>query len=210
MTPSNPSIVQALNRPTQHEMQWAEAIVAQHGVEPSSLTNSSEHEAGHIVCAAAMGFHFKAGYLARDKHGMWGGYSEVMPSGIFGDEINSLEEPIRAFFIGIHTISGWAGEMFKHSAHPASSLDERIVVNRICAGIAKAQGVDAEVVMGAMLGAATYLIATNAVLFDTTACTLKLNKRLMRSEFERYCSRNLKQVSMVSLLPEWLHKEEAV
>ena len=211
VTPSNQLAIPKVNMASPEEIEWALKMLETFGHEPSSISVAAYHEAGHIIVSAALGFAFKNAYLARDgKTGLWGGWSAVEDCGIHSPDIDIVAEPIRAFVIGITIAAGLAGERYSGAdEHPCSSLDERLLLKRIAVGISRAQGVEPAVVMSSLMDAARFCISINDVFFNTVATTLRLNKRLLKSEYERY-TRSLTAVSMVSLLPEWLHVEEAV
>ena len=211
VTPSNQLAIPAVNMASPEEMDWCLRMLETFGHEPSSTSIASFHESGHITVSAALGFEFKNAYLARDaKTGLWGGWSAVEDCGIHSPDIDIQSEPIRAFVIGLTIAAGLAGERYSGAdEHPCSSLDERLLLKRIAVGISRAQGVEPAVVMAALMDSARFCISINDVFFNTVATTLKLNKRLLKSEYARY-TRSLTTVSMVSLLPSWLHVEEAV
>lgn len=211
VTPLNQIAIPKINMASPEEIEWALKMLETFGHEPSSVSVSAYHEAGHIAVSAALGFAFKNAYLSRDsKTGLWGGWSSVEDCGIHSPDIDIVAEPIRAFVIGLTIAAGLAGEKYSGaSEHPCSSLDERLLLKRISVGISRATGVEPVVVNAALMDAAQFCISINDIFFNTCATTLRLNKRLLKSEYERY-TRSLTEVSMVSLLPEWLYAEGAV
>lgn len=208
MQPSNPAMIATANKPSLEEVNWATAMVKAYGREPNLISIAAFHESGHISVCSAMQFAFKNAYLARDKTtGLWGGWSESVVCGLHSESIDIAADPIRAFLLSVTIAGGIAGEREAGVHHPCSSLDELVVLKRVAVGISRVRRVEPEVVMASILDAAQFCISLNPVFFNTVATTLKLNKRLLRSEHERYL-RSLTTVSLVSLLPEWLYSGE--
>ena len=162
-------------------------IAAKHGADPGTIEQAAAHEAGHLVVSLALDpdATFIRSRLHRNPDATWGGYSEVWCPSIHlieGETFRPSQEPDRAALLMTIQAAGIVGEMVAGHWHPASSLDEVMMVK----GVATEAGIHP---LSIILAAHTS-IRRNQVIFDTLRGVLARNRRLLKSDVSRAC-RNL-------------------
>lgn len=178
-------------------VQWLQQylpIAAKYGDDPGTVAQAAAHEAGHVLVSLALDpdATFIRARLHRNPDATWGGYSEVWCPSIHLTERKTFmpsREPDRAGALMVIQAAGIVGEMVAGHWHPASSLDEVMMVR----GVAEEAGINPV----SIILAAHTSIRRNQVIFDTLRGVLARQRRLLKSDVAR-ATRNLVSVEVAA------------
>lgn len=187
----------------------ASAVKAQFGRDPATKAQAAAHEAGHIIVAHVTGALVTGARLFDEidrGRRVWLGTihrTTPNPTGAIGNGEAGFSTvaaaPVCAFRHAIISAGGFAGEVLAGLDHPASSLDERSMVRRICAELDR--------VLNMADGATLRLVRTftdsalgdHRAQFAAIRTHLERHRRLTRSEANRMLA-SVKPVALAALL----------
>ncbi len=172
-----------------------EAAIAeqQFGRDPATKAQAAAHEAGHIILAHAAGALVTSARIfdeADRGRRAWVGithHESPDPTGIAGGSgfTTVAAAPVCAFRFAIVAGAGFAGEILAGLDHPASSLDERWEVLRVCAQLDKALDVPEGTALRLVGIFSTNALGDHRPQFDAIRAHLERKRRLTRSEAAR-------------------------
>lgn len=184
----------------------ASVVEAQFGRDPATKAQAAAHEAGHVIVAHVAGALVTGARLFdgidRGRR-VWLGTTHRTtpnPTGAIGNGSTTVAAaPVCAFRHAIIAAAGFAGEKRAGLDHPASSLDERSMVRRVCAELDRvlnmADGTNLRL-LGTILDKA---LSDYQTQFAAIRTHLERHRRLTRSEAARMLA-SVKPVALAALL----------
>ncbi len=172
----------------------ADMAEQRHGRDPATKAQAAAHEAGHVIVAHAAGALVTGARIfdeADRGRRAWGGITHrTTPdsTGAFGDGngfATVAAAPVCAFRYATIAAAGFAGEMLAGLDHPASSLDERALVRRICAELDKVLNMPDGSALRLVGSFTDNALGDHRAQFAAIRAHLERNRRLTRSEAAR-------------------------
>lgn len=187
-----------------------EAAMVEHqfGRDPATKAQAAAHEAGHVIVAHAAGALVTGARIFEEAdrgRRAWAGLTHRTtpdPTGAFSDG-NSFSTvtaaPVCAFRYAVIAAAGFAGEKLAGLDHPASSLDERSMVRRICAELDKVLNMPDGSALR-LVGSFTHdALGDHRAQFAAIRAHLDRNRRITRSEAARMLA-SVKQADLSAVL----------
>lgn len=187
----------------------AAQVERQHGRDPGTKAQAAAHEAGHIILAHIAGSQVTgARIIEKADRGrrVWVGvtnHTTPDPTGVTGRNgaATVAAAPVCAFRYAVITAAGLAGEIQAGLSHPASSLDEKAMVRRICAELDTVLKVRAGTTLRLAVIFSATALGNYPAQFAAIRGHIERNRRLTHGEASRMLA-SVKPADLAALLME--------
>ena len=146
----------------------ANRVIAKHGMDPRTRAQAAAHEAGHTVATAATGYTVLSSRIYPRKlagRRRWLGRTMHNAAELVG-RCTARDNPRAGKHAAVITWAGIVGERLAGVSHPASSLDEFVIVQAICDDFDRLQQLEPGTYFESVTRTVTALLEANRPQFE--------------------------------------------